>query len=39
MSKKYKFGDNEGAYVYSSAINYAGEKGLLNEIVIFRMFC
>jgi len=25
-------------YIYSSAIDYAGEKGLLDDIVVFRMF-
>jgi hypothetical protein len=25
-------------YVYSSAIDYAGEEGVLNAIVVFRMY-
>ena len=25
-------------YVYSSAIDYAGEKGLIDEVVVFRMY-
>ncbi|WP_367768869.1 hypothetical protein AB3G33_10045 [Flavobacterium sp. WC2421] len=25
-------------YVYSSAIDYAGEKGLIDDVVVFRMF-
>jgi hypothetical protein len=25
-------------YVYSSAIDYAGEKGLLEDIIVFRLF-
>ena len=25
-------------YVYSSAIDYAGQKGLIGDVVVFRMF-
>jgi hypothetical protein len=25
-------------YVYSSAIDYAGQKGLIDDVVVFRMF-
>lgn len=25
-------------YVYSSAIDYSGEKGLIDDVVVFRMY-
>ena len=44
MSRNYKFHNPEGLvynpedYVYSSALDYSGQNGLIDDVVVFRMF-
>jgi len=36
MSRNYKF-HNPEEYVYSSAVDYAGQKGFIDDVLVFRM--
>ncbi len=36
MSRNYKF-HNPEEYVYSSAVDYADQKGFIDDVLVFRM--
>ena len=37
MSRKYKFQNSE-VFAYSSAVDYSGQKGLIDDVPVFRMY-